>query len=462
MRQFLIILWARKWLALLVLVGVPGITLLVSLIMPKTYVAETAVIVSVRNSDPVSGNSMPSIELGSEILETQVDVIASHNVALRVVDALKVADAPAIRSQFLTETQGTGSVRDWAADELLKRLKVAPSPESNVVTISYTHRDPQIAAALANAFADAYLAANLDLTIEPAKREAAWFQDQLAVLRNTLDAAQHRLAEYQQQQSLVGLSANRIDVENARYAELSSELAAAQGVKADTESRLKRVQEAKANGELQQLPDVLNSALMQSLKADLAHAEAQLAEHAQQEGTNHPTYLAALAQVTSLRRKLSGEMDAAIGSIRQANEIAAQRMTELQNALAEQKARILGLQQQNDAANVLTQEVQNAQRAYDAAVERAGQIRLESQRIQTSVAVLNPAVPPNRPTRPRVLLNVLIAMVLGVLLSIVAAMAAELFNRRVRLPTDLVELAGLPLLAQIPLNRPLRISRVRA
>jgi capsular polysaccharide biosynthesis protein len=56
----------------------------------------------------------------------------------------------------------------------------------------------------------------------------------------------------------------------------------------------------------------------------------------------------------------------------------------------------------------------------------------------------------------------LIATVLGILLSIVAAVAAELFTRRVRSATDLVELAGLPVLAQIPRSRILRVSRVRA
>jgi chain length determinant protein EpsF len=383
------------------------------------------------------------------VLSTQVDIIQSHNVALRVVDTLHLADVATVRSQFLSQTHGNGSLRDWAADQLLRQLRVVPSPESNVIVISYANRDPQAAAAFANAFANAYLAANLDLTVEPARRQATWFQDQVAGLRLQLEAAQRRLADYQQQQGLIG-GTDRLNAENARYTELSTELGAEQGQLADAESRLKAMEDATASGQLQQLPDVLNNQLLQSLKADLVHAEAELAEIGEKKGAAHPDYQTARARVLSLRSKLNGELQTATGSIRQAAQIAQQRVSELQNELDQQKTRILQQQQQHDTMNVLAQEVQNAQRAYDAVAARATDLQLESQQIQTRVAILNPAIAPTEPASPRLLANSLLGLMLGVVLGVTAALTLELFDRRVRAPRDIAELAGMPVLAWVP------------
>jgi chain length determinant protein EpsF len=340
-------------------------------------------------------------------------------------------------------------VRDWLADNLLTDLEVIPARESSVITISYANQDPRFAAQMANAFADAYVQTNLELRIDPAKRQAAWFQDQVIQLRQTLEAAQQKLSAYQQSKGLVG-SENRLDLESTRLTELNSQLVAAQSARADAESRLKQLNEATATGTLDQLPDIINNGLMQSMKADLARAEGKLAESAERYGTGHPTYIASLAEVNSLRARLKVEMATATGSIQQAAQIAAQRVDELQAQVDNQKARIMTLRSGNDAQSVLLQDVDSAQRAYDSAQLRASQVRLQSQLDQTTVAVLNPAIAPTRAERPKVTQNVLLAFVLGLLVSVAAALLVELTDRRVRSEADITDLAGMPLLAQVP------------
>jgi succinoglycan biosynthesis transport protein ExoP len=120
----------------------------------------------------------------------------------------------------------------------------------------------------------------------------------------------------------------------------------------------------------------------------------------------------------------------------------------LEHALANQRDRILALKQKYDALEVLTREVQGAQRTYDAASQRGSEVRLESQLNQSSIAILNPAVIPRK--TPRFMLKkLLLAAVLGGILGAAAALAGELADQRVRGENDVVNGAGLILLGEI-------------
>ena len=94
-------------------------------------------------------------------------------------------------------------------------------------------------------------------------------------------------------------------------------------------------------------------------------------------------------------------------------------------------------------------DIETAQRAYEGLSQRATQTNVESQNGQTNIAVLNAASPPSEPSKPRVLLNVLVSIFLGTLLGVGLALMLELINRRVRSADDLVEALDLPVLGSI-------------
>ena len=447
-QQLLRVLWARRKLALAVLGAIVLVAMAVNLLMPRTYLATTSLVVEQRLTDPVTGANVQTQNTG-DYLATQVDVIASHNVASKVVERFKLDEVPVVRSQFLRATGGAGTARDWLADQLLESLQVTPSRSSSVIEVAFYNEDALFAAQMANAFAEAYIQTNLELKVEPAKRQAAWYQDQVLGLRKTLETAQKRLADAQREEGQLG-SSNRLDVESAQLSDLSSQLAAAQGIAADTQSRERQLRAAQASGKTDQLPDILSNSLMQSMKADLARAEGKLADIAERYGTGHPQYTAALAEVSSLRTRLRGELATVTGAIGQSAALARQRVEELTSALDQQKKRIVHLQQGNDVLGVLQRDVDSAQRAYDAGLQRASEVRLQSQLNETSVAVLNPAITPVDPARPRVLLNMALALVLGVLFGVAAALLAEMFDRRVRSAADVADISGLEVLTEVP------------
>ena len=234
--QFLLILLARKKIILTTLLVTVALALGFSLIQAKTYKATASVLLNYKGVDPLTGLTMPG-QLLPGYMATQIDIISSKNVALRVVDALHLANSPAVIEQFRDATDGKGSVRDWLADLLLKKLEIVPSRESSVVEISFKGADPAFAAAVANAFADEYQKITVQLKTDPAKKTAAYFNEQTKQLRDNLEAAQARLSKYQQEKGIVSLDNNRVDVELARLNDLSAQLVAAQAAAIEGNSR---------------------------------------------------------------------------------------------------------------------------------------------------------------------------------------------------------------------------------
>jgi chain length determinant protein EpsF len=438
--QFLLILKARWLVATLTLVVTVATTVAVSLMLPKSYTASVTVVVDPKSKDPITGAMLPT-QLLPGYLATQVDIINSRNVALRVVDALKLTEIRSVREDFQQQTEGRGDIRYWMADLLLKKLEVKPSRESSVIEISFSGTDPKFAAIVANAFAQSYVRTNLDLRVEPARQTNAWYEEQIKQLRAKLEQAQAALAEYQRSKGLVVGDERSVDAETARLAELSSQLVAAQSQTFDSASR--QSQSGNALAEVEQNP------LVQGLKRELALAEAKLTELAEKVGVNHPQYQRAKAEVATLRADLEAEKQVAARSVGATAKVARGREADIRAALAAQKAKVIALKTQRDEASVLIRDVDNAQRLYDAALQRAGQSRLESLATQTDVAVLNPAVPPIEPSSPKILLNTLLAIFLGTLLGIGLAFLMEMIDRRVRSAEDLTSGLDIPVLGEI-------------
>ena len=117
--QFLSILRARKWVALAVLLGVVGLTVAVSLLLPKKYTGTASVVIDAK-PDPVSALGLP-VSATPGFMATQVDILQSERVALRVIRDLKLLDNPQLRQQWQEDTQGQGTIEQWLSAVLLKK-----------------------------------------------------------------------------------------------------------------------------------------------------------------------------------------------------------------------------------------------------------------------------------------------------------------------------------------------------
>jgi succinoglycan biosynthesis transport protein ExoP len=453
LHQFLLIMLARKKIILVTLAVTVLLTLGFSLVQPKTYKATASVLLNYKGVDPLTGLTMPG-QLLPGYMATQMDIITSKNVALRVIDSLRLASSSAILASFNASTEGRGNVRDWLADLLLKKLEILPSRESSVVEISFKGSDPVFAASVANAFADEYQRISVQLKTEPMKKASAYFNEQTKLLRDNVENAQARLSKYQQEKGIVSLDFNRADLELGRLNELSQQLVAVQGQEIEANSRGRM-----ARGGAADSPDVANNTLIQSLRIALASAEAKLSETSQRLAPNHPQYRANKAEVDKMRSDLNSALGSVSRSLGNNAAVQRQREGELRSALAAQKVKVLELNRARDELGVLLKDMDSAQRAFDAASQRLSQTRIEASSEQADISILNPAVAPIEAFGPRVLLNTLVSVLLGTVLGVGTSLLIEMMNRPIRSAGDMKELLGVPVLGTIEWRHPRQRAR---
>lgn len=439
LQQLLRILRARYKTILLTFIATVAIVVTVSVLLPKQYTASAAVVVDVKSPDQISGLVMSGGATG--YMSTQIDIINSDRVAKAAIKLLHMDESPAIHQQWQEATNGTGNLSDWLVNVLQKKLDVTPARDSSVININYTGVDPDFTAAVANAFAQAYINVNLDLKVAPARQYAAFFEEQTKAARDRLEKSQQALSDYQQKNGITSTD-DRLDFETTKLNETSSQLTGVQGQTTDSQSK-------RQNTKSDTIAEVMQSPLINGLKSDIARLEAKLTESSVNLGKNHPQTQRAEAELSTLKTQLDTETRKITSSIETTYQVGKQREQQLQAALATQKTRVLLLNKQRDELNVLRRDIESAQRAFELVSQRASQTNIESQTNQTNIAVLNTAAVPSAPSKPRVLLNTLISVFLGVLLGIALALALELANRRIRSTEDLLEALELPVLGSV-------------
>jgi chain length determinant protein EpsF len=457
--QFLVILRARWLIAAGVFVAVVLLIAFASIIWPKQYTATASIVIDSK-TDPVAaanGAAGPA-QPAATYVNTEADIVASERVARRVVKTLKLDQQPEARKLWAKGPNDDISVT--VANLILdKKLDVAPAHDSpthasNVIDISVKWSDPVTAAALANGFAQSAIDTNIELKVEPAKQYASWFEQRAKALRADLEEKQKKLSDFQSKNGLIATD-EKMDVENARLDQLSTELVTIQGQRQDSQSRQRQV-----GSDISTLPEVLQSPVIQSLKAALAQAEAKKPDVAARLGKNHPDYQAVEGEISDLRSRIAQEsanIAASLGNTTQSN---LRRENDVRQALEAQKKKVLDLKYQHDQAAMYLNDVTAAQRDLDQVSQRLAQSNLESLTQQTNVVQLTTATAPTHPSSPKIIINMIVAIFLGSVLGIAAALATEMRDRRVREDEDIVDLLDVPLLGKIEVVR-IRASDVR-
>ncbi len=461
LEQFLLALRGRfATFALMLLATVLAATL-ASLLLPKSYKATVALLVDAKDEQSLSSVLRPLVLPQERLsyMQTQVDILTSRKVARKVVEDLKLAQSPPMPAASEKDAAGGRAVEDRQVESLLRKLKVETS-QSNVLQASFTSPDARFSAQVANAFAKAYVDTMLELRVEPTREAAAWFDERLKGLRANLEDAQAKLTDYHKQQGIVSAD-ERSDVEITRLGALSEEVTKAQEQTFQWNSREQQARKSlERGGPPDRLPEVLDNAFIQKLKADLLQAEMKLQELASQYGSNHPQYQRQLSGVQSLREKLDAEMKKVVSGVEGSARQSRQRQADLTKAMVEQRTRVLGLKEHRNELTLLRRNVESAERAYDTAMQRSVVSQVESRANQTNVTVLNPAVVPSEPSSPKIGLNVVLSLIVGTMLGIGTVVLMEMSDRRVRSRNDLDNAWNVPSLGVLNAWRPAEIPRL--
>lgn len=452
--QLLAVLRARWAIALATFVLISGTVAALTLLAPKTYTAQGSVVLDVKNPDPIAGMVAGTIGNPSYLM-TQIDIITSSRVALRVVKNLKLTTNNDMRKRWQDATKATGDFELWMADLLRKGIEARPSRGSNVIFLSYKAADPAFAASIVNAFVEAYLEVSVDMRTAPAKQFNQQFDTNARALRANVEAAQARLSEFQQKQNLI-VTDERLDIETARLNELSSQFVGMQAAMADSGSR-----QTAARSNADQSPDIMSNSLVASLKSDIVRQEASLEQLRTRLGEQHPQVVELKTNLNDMRAKLNQEVVRVTSSLGVSNNVNTSRASQIKAALEEQRTKVLKLKTIRDEAAILQRDVDVAQRALDGVVARMQSASLESQALQNNVSALEYARAPATPSEPRVFSNIMLGSVAAAVAALILTLLIEYRDRRLRTLSEVEALFQQQLLGAIPsFKKPSRLSEL--
>jgi chain length determinant protein EpsF len=418
-----------------------GITVLVaaavSLLLPKTYVATAAMLVDNKSEQSMSNTTEMPVRERTGYLQTQIDLINSQKVARMVVRDLGLILSPLARTALEEAFEKDDAIEDRLAESLLKRLKVDTS-QSSVINIAFSSNNAGFSALVANAFAKAYMDTALELRVEPSRQTAAWFDEQIKGLRNNLEHALARLTDYQKEKGIVTIDERQ---------DADSVLSGQGRVYSEAGRQQTVLRQAGGSGNSVAYFANLRS---QKVRADLARAEERLQSLETRLGSSHPSYQRQLSMTESLRAEASRTAGSSLQHLQQ-------REAELRDARLAQQARVFELRQYRNQVGVLMRDVDISQKAYEIAMQRSVDKRVESRASLTNVSLLSAASVPFKAARPRVGLNIGLAAIVGALLGLCVIYLLEMFDRRVRSFGDVENEWNVPLLAELSTSQPAQI-----
>lgn len=430
------------------ILGIVALTMVAAtlalLIIPRSYKATTSVVLNYKGTDLITGTAVPGQNAPGYLptyMSTQIDLMKSMTVAMRVVDQLKLDAREDYRRAFAESAKGRGDLREWIADSLLKELTVKPSRESSVINIVFKDESPQLAAQIANEFADSYRHVSVQLDTAPSRNATDYFNEQLNQARETYEKAQAAVSNFQQEHGIVNAD-NKADVEQDRLRELERQLVAVEVAYADALSRSNEARGARAA----ETAEVASSPVVQNLKLELSKAEAKMNILGERYTSEHPAYREAQAEVAKLNGALQSQIGMTARSLSNSVRVLEQRRQKLNAAITEQRGKLMALNYKRDELALKMRDVDTARHTYETVSQRLAQTRIHGNADRSDVSILQRASVPVKPAGPSRTLSVLLAAFVGLFIGVCAAVAREVADRRIRSGRDVEQLLGLPVL----------------
>jgi succinoglycan biosynthesis transport protein ExoP len=313
---------ARLPRIVLVTVLLLAATFAILMFVPKTYESSASLLVEARDSSYTrsagdTGASSGSAVTAEALISSQIELIKSRDLLLEVVDSQKLRSVP--------EFSGTGfnpvnavlalmgrkpearSLDETVLANLSDRMTVIRERDSAVISVFVRSTDPELAASIANAVAEAHLSRRAAQSVADTTDAKIWLQGEIDKLRTKVNAADKRVADYKVENGLF-VGTNATPVTDQALSTVTQQITDAQQRKNDALSRAELIRGLVKSGQpLDGVSDVRNSVVISSLLQTSANLQAELAQRSTTLLNGHPTIKALRAQVAELDSQIRAE-----------------------------------------------------------------------------------------------------------------------------------------------------------
>jgi polysaccharide biosynthesis transport protein len=370
---------------------------------------------------------------------TQYEIIKSKPVLERTIQTLDL-------KRRLPEV---GAARE-PHKVVLGALAVEPKRNTRLIQVRYEHRDPAIAADVANAVAASYVQYNLDLKLKGARDALAWLTSEAASLKKRVEESSAALQNYRVKAGILGTTEQR-QITAAKIMDFNKAYLEAQAQRMSVEAKLRELtQIARDPSGAHTIFTVADNSLIQKLKGEMSELEVEKAKLSKTYKERHPEILKVDARIQQVSQRLEGEIQNMLRAVQTEYKVAKAREDTLNTNVNQLRREGQDLNEKEIQASNLQREAESNQQLYEAVLKRFKETGVAGGLETNNVRIVEEAAAPVVPVRPRKAWNLLVAVLAGLGIGLALAFAIDYFDTSVKTPSDVERFLGLPVIGVVP------------
>ena len=456
----------RRRFVLLTTVSTIVCLIVLALMLGQTpvYTATANLQINTRKEQVIAGPAVLSaLDAEAAIVDTEVEVLKSPQLAAAVVDALNLTQDPEFNARLrsspfavLTDRVSRAAIpdreieRQQVIDAVSRRLTVRRVGLTYSMAVGFTSDSPTKAAHIANAFAEHYLRSQLTAKFDANSQANAFLGARLEDLRRQVETADAAVSLYRIENGL--LSAQGATLTEQEISVYNQQLASARALQAEQDARLRTARSqmaAGSNGD--DVGEALTSPVVQNLRAQRAAISTRVADLSVRYGPLHPDMIRARQELADIDAQIQAEIRRVVSNLDAQAQVAQQRAASVQASLNAARSVLAD----NNAASVRLRELEGeaeaARAIYRAFLDRYRETSAQTGVEQADARIVSRATPPTSQSAPNLMLSLALGLVLGVGAGAFAVFVADTMQTGLGGPEDIEGKLGLPPIGAIPL-----------
>lgn len=422
------------WLVIGIALLVVALALLATLLITPTFRATTTLQIERDAMKVVNLEGLMPAESPTDrdFYQTQYELLQSRSLARRVIREAELAKHPAFKdvadkaaNRARTDADSPdGTPTSQEAVELaltapvLAGLEIEPVRSSRLVRIHFASVDPELSAKVANAYAKAFIANNLERRVDASSFAVKYLSERLAEIRGRVEQSEKQLVEFSGQERIVSLGEGLPSLPAQNLSELNALLASAQQARIQAEAGWRQARRGDGMG----LPQVLSNPLVQNLRMEQAKLTSEYQQKLPTFKPDYPEMQRLNSQIFERQRQIASEVANIREAIRKEYETARLQEELIESSIDRLKGDELDLQSRSIRYNMLKREVDTNRQLYDGLLQRFKEIGVVGDVGSNNISIVDAADVPGRQHSPRLALNLALATVFGVFFGLVVAL----------------------------------------
>ena len=417
----------------------------ISKVLPRRYTASAQL--EYTPQSPVAGAPQPQLsDLARDAkIDAEVQTMKSLPVATRVVEQLKLDRDPELREAAKDFATDAATGKQAIAGALLTNLNAARVGTTSLFEVGYTDKNPLKAMQIANAFAQAFMAEDLQAKATEFKDVDSRLNGQLDELRRKVEQADAAVAAFRVRNNLLGLP-DSVTAEQ-EISSIRGALASARAEEAAARARSAASGSTIVGGGTN---SPYSTATMAALRQQRAQVAARVASLQSRYGERYPALADARKELDAIDRQLSGEMRDLSRSAGNATQAAGSTAASLEASLAAAQARLANNVRSSVELADLQRTAQNARDAYQQLLNTSTQQNAQQSIVRPDSRIAAPASLPLTPSSPNVPVLLFMGAVLGLAIGLAIAYVRERWVQGLDTVDDIETMLGVDYFNSVP------------